>query len=94
MDEFSINIELYHLVEFVNIMLFFKLFQIRYGNYNAYPDAKEKGMECLKFMLDPNKAGKDNTMVKIDSKDYKGMTPLHLAAIQMNDSYVVELIGR
>ena len=94
MDEFSINIELYDLVEFVNIMLFFKLFQMRYGNYNAYPDAKEKGMECLKFMLDPNKAGKDNTMVKIDSKDYKGMTPLHLAAIQMNDSYVVELIGR
>ena len=82
------------MVAFANISLFFKLFQIRYGNYNAYPDAKEKGMECLKFILDPNKAGKDNTKVKIDSRDYKGMTPLHLAAIQMNDSYVVELIER
>ena len=82
------------MVAFVNISLFFKSFQIRYGNYNAYPDAKEKGMECLKFILDPNKAGKKNTEVKIDSRDYKGMTPLHLAAIQMNDSYVVELIGR
>ena len=51
-------------------------------------------MECLKFILDPNKAGKDNIKVKIDSRDYKGMTPLHLAAIQMNDSYVVELIER
>ena len=67
---------------------------MRYGNYNAYPDAKENGMECLKFILDPNKAGKDNTKVKIDPRDYKGMTPLHLAAIQMNDSYVVELIER
>ena len=51
-------------------------------------------MECLKFMLDPKKAGNNNNKVKIDSKDYKGMTPLHLAAIQMNDSYVVELIER
>ena len=82
------------MVAFVNISLFLTLFHIRYGNYNAYPDAKEKGMECLKFILDPNKAGKDNIKVKIDSRDYKGMTPLHLAAIQMNDSYVVELIER
>ena len=82
------------MVAFVSNSLFIKSFQIRYGNYNAYPDAKEKGMECLKFILDPNKAGKKNTEVKIDSRDYKGMTPLHLAAIQMNDSYVVELIER
>ena len=82
------------MVAFANISLFFKLFQIRYGNYNAYPEVKEKGMECLKFVLDPNKAGKNNKKTKIDSKDYKGMTPLHLAAIQKNDSYVVELIER
>ena len=51
-------------------------------------------MECLTLLL--NEADNVHAAQKfnIDAKDDKGMTPLHHAAIQKNDSYVVELIER
>ena len=64
---------------------------IKYGDYTDSMDGisekKEKGMQCLKLLL-----GQKN--VDIDNVDHKGMTALHHAAIQKNDSYVVQLIER
>ena len=64
---------------------------IRHGDYtdkmDGIADKKEKGLECLRLLLrDKN--------VDIDQVDHKGMTALHYAALQKNDSYVVELIER
>ena len=66
----------------------------RYGNYNDDPDVKEKGMECLTLLLNETNNVQAAKKFNIDAKDDKGMTPLHHAAIQKNDSYVVELIER
>ena len=66
----------------------------RYGNYNDDPDVKEKGMECLTLLLNETNNVHAVKKFNIDAKDDKGMTPLHHAAIQKNDSYVVELIER
>jgi translation elongation factor P/translation initiation factor 5A len=64
---------------------------IKHGDYtdkmDGISDKKEKGLECLRLLLrDKN--------IDIDQVDHKGMTALHNAAIQKNDSYVVELIER
>ena len=67
---------------------------LRYGNYNDDPDVKEKGMECLTLLLNETNNVHAAKKFNIDAKDDKGMTPLHHAAIQKNDSYVVELIER
>ena len=66
----------------------------RYGNYNDDPNVKEKGMECLTLLLNETNNVQAAKTFNIDAKDEKGMTPLHHAAIQKNDSYVVELIER
>ena len=66
----------------------------RYGNYNDDPGVKEKGMDCLTLLLSETNNVHAAKKFNIDAKDDKGMTPLHHAAIQKNDSYVVELIER
>ena len=50
-------------------------------------DGKEKGMECLKLLL-------DNEKLLINDEDKEGRTALHHAAIHRNGDYVVELIER
>ena len=51
-------------------------------------------MECLTLLLNETNNVHAGKKFNIDAKDDKGMTPLHHAAIQKNDSYVVELIER
>ena len=51
-------------------------------------------MECLTLLLKETNNVHATKKLNIDAKDDKGMTPLHHAAIQKNDSYVVELIER
>ena len=51
-------------------------------------------MECLTLLLNETNNVDAAKKFNIDAKDDKGMTPLHHAAIQKNDSYVVELIER
>ena len=51
-------------------------------------------MECLTLLLNETNNFHAGKKFSIDAKDDKGMTPLHHAAIQKNDSYVVELIER
>ena len=51
-------------------------------------------MECLTLLLNEINNVHAARKFNIDAKDDKGMTPLHHAAIQKNDSYVVELIER
>ena len=51
-------------------------------------------MECLTLLLNETNNVHASKKFNIDAKDNKGMTPLHHAAIQKNDSYVVELIER
>ena len=70
---------------------------IRNGDYTGdkgfLPEVKQKGMDCLKLLLSYNENDTEKR-ANVDAKDYKGMTPLHLAAIQKNDAYVVKLIER
>ena len=51
-------------------------------------------MECVTLLLNETNNIHAAKEFNIDAKDDKGMTPLHHAAIQKNDSYVVELIER
>ena len=51
-------------------------------------------MECLTLLLNETNNVHAAKKFNINAKDDKGMTPLHHAAIQKNDSYVVELIER
>ena len=82
---------------------------MKYGNYNDKsqnqedPDFKEKGVECLKLLLESNgtvtdaEEGPESSFNgfsrNIDAR-YEGFTPLQRAAIQGNGAYVTELLER
>ena len=82
---------------------------MKYGNYNKSnenqedPDLKEKGVECLKLLLESNgtvtdaEEGPESSFNgfsrNIDAR-YEGFTPLQRAAIQGNGAYVTELLER
>lgn len=82
---------------------------MKYGNYNKSienqedPDLKEKGVECLKLLLESNgmvtdteegtKSTFDGLFKDIDER-YEGFTSLQRAAIQGNGAYVTELLER